>query len=245
MFDWNFLKLSESGAVPVKKWNALVSAVRRATITSAAGATLHVTDSGTSISIARPGGTSSSTTPTPFQVLTNGENVGILPESTLFKNLKGEKISITGLLTRLSDGTISDSDAGWFACPAIGQKIWLQIGTSAASGDAPRPLVLTEATTIIRSGTAGGSFWDEYPDPVSINIDDPTKPFQEFYNLLLAEVTDPATDTRPALATVTVSGQARQITQMWSRNVSVWMIALNGVLCFVPCDPAPDYLPST
>jgi len=176
--------------------------------------------------------------PKPFQVLSSGQNLGINPLSTLFKNLKGEKCAITGLLTQLSDGTISPSDPGWFACPQIGQKIWLQIGTSDPAHPDAGPQ-LWPATTAIRSGAVGGSLWDEYPDPISV---DGSPAYQEFYNLLLAEVTDPATDPRPAILTVTIgtgdSAESRQITQCWNTHVLMpFLVVINGLLCLVPLSP--------
>ena len=176
----------------------------------------------------------------PFQVIAAGQNLGISPASSLFKNLKGETIPITGLL---ADET-NMSDPGWFACPAIGKKIWLQIGTCASSVAAPRPLALTAATTQIRSGAVGSTLWDEYPDPISINSDDPTKPFQEFYNLLIAEITDPEVDPRPSSLVVTVGEERRQITQCWCRDILAVTWLVNGALCFVPVDPSPDYKPT-
>lgn len=204
---------------------------------------------GRPINVARAGAGAGAAAPEmPFQILANGENIGVLPESTLFKNWIGEKIAITGLLTRLSDGTISGSDEGWFPCPNRGGKIWLQIGTCAASGAAPRPLVLTGETTRIRSGEVGGTLWDEYPEPVAMNRDDPANPFQEFYNLLIAEVTDPETDTRPAIATVTVgegeSAEKRQVTQLWSRNVFPVTWIASGAMVVSPVDPTFDQPPT-
>ena len=178
----------------------------------------------------------------PFQILSAGQNLGVAPESNLFKNLKGEAVTITGLLSDETDM----SDPGWFACPAIGEKIWLQIGTWDPS-DTSHTLNLYAGTTQIRSGAAGGSLWDEYPDPISLTGSG-TASHQEFYNLLLAEVTDPETDTRPAIATVTIgtgdAAEKRQVTQCWSRNVTTVFWSLNGSLCLVPSDPAPDYPPS-
>jgi len=176
----------------------------------------------------------------PFQVVSAGENLGIVPFSSLFKNLNGETTTITGLLT---DPT-NMSDPGWFACPSIGKKIWLQIGTSdpAHTDAGPQPWA---ATTAIQSGTAGGTLWDEYPDPIAT---DGTPVFQQYYNLLLAEVTDPEVDTRPALLTVTIgtggTAEQRQITQCWSRNLTLVFWAVNGLLCLVPSDPAADFPPT-
>ena len=210
------------------------------------GPGLHVSKVGSTTVISLPRQRRQKIAPAnfPFKILSAGQNLGVSPESTLFKSLAGDNITITGLLSDETDM----SDPGWFACPNIGEKIWLKIGTSAAGGDAPRPLVLTASTTNLQKGAAGGSLWDEYPDPISVNKDDATKPFQEFYNLLLAEITDPETDTRPAIATVTIgtgdSAEKRQITQMWSRNISMWMRVVNGLLCYIPADPALDSMPT-
>lgn len=186
------------------------------------------------------GGSATASDPKPFQILSSGENVGVAPFSTLFKNINGDKLPITGLLTDPTD----PSDPGWFACPAIGEKIWLQIGTSdpAHTDAGPQPWA---ATTTIQHGAAGSSLWDEYPDPISATG---SPAYQEFYNLLIAEVTDPESDPRPAILTVTIgtgeAAQKRQITQCWSRNLTLVFWVVNGLLCLVPTDPALDFQPS-
>jgi len=175
--------------------------------------------------------------PTPFQGISSGVNLGINPLSTVFKNLKGEKIPITGLLYDPTDPT----DPGWFPCPNRGEKIWLQIGTADPAHPTAGPQ-LWPATTTIKYGEPGGSLWEEYPDPISVNRDDPANPFQEFYNLLLAEITDPETDPRPAILTVTIGtgdeAESRQITQCWNTHVLMpFLVVINGLLCLVPLSP--------
>ena len=178
----------------------------------------------------------------PFQILAAGQNLGIFPESSIFKSLNGETVPITGLLSDETDM----SDPGWFACPAIGHKIWLQIGT-ANPNDSNHTLCIWPGTTKIQSGEAGGTLWEEYPDPISITGSG-AGAHQEFYNLLLAEVTDPETDTRPAILTVTIgegaSSEKRQITQCWSRNVMPVTWEVNGLVGMVPIDPTLDYPPT-
>ncbi len=180
----------------------------------------------------------------PFQILpvTAGDSptIGVYEESTVFKNLSGDSVAITGLY---------DGSTGSFYCPAIGSKIWLQIGT-ADPADSTHALKPWAATTQIKYGTVGssGSGWNEYPDPVAINTDDTSHPYQEFYNLLLAEVTDPEVDTRPALMNVAVgtgdTPEIRQITRCWSNHVFLTLWIINGALCLAPVDPTLDQIPT-
>ena len=180
----------------------------------------------------------------PFQIVNLGQNLGVVPESSVFRSLSGNTVTITGLLTRLSDGTISESDAGWFACPEVGQKVWLQIGTCNPD-DTTHTLKLWAGTTKIQNGAVGGSLWDEYPSPIA-RAGTGSSSYQEFYNVLLAEVTSLSTDPRPSSLTVSISGDpnTRQITQMWSKNVMPITWIANGLIGYVPVDPTPDYPPS-
>ena len=68
MFDWQKLKLTESGLVPVKKWNALVDTIRRSTVTSLSGGSLHVTDGGTSLVIPPRFGGGGNSASQPFEL---------------------------------------------------------------------------------------------------------------------------------------------------------------------------------
>lgn len=192
----------------------------------------------------RPG-SSASSPPQPFDVLSSVvedvTKLGISEFSTLGTIASSTEIS--GLLA--TSDPISPADPGLFAVPAIGEKIWLQIGTADPANPENGPQ-LWEATTMIRHGAVGsGNLWEEYPQPIATNTDAPDKPFQEFYNLLLAEVTDYETDPRPAHMVVNAgtpeSPDVRQITQCWSRNIVVAHWVINGLLCLVPVDPALDY----
>ena len=189
-------------------------------------------------------------TPKPFQILSLGKNaggeevIGVNYFSAIFKSLKvDDKMSISSLLTT---GEPTADDAGAFAVPNIGDKIWVQIGTADPDATDPNnwhPLTPWQATTQIQYGPVGpGNLWDEYPDPVSINSsDDPARPWQEFYNLLIAECTDFDTDDRPALLDFYVNGEHRQITQMYSKNVLLTTWA-DGMAIMVPVDPTLDYV---
>lgn len=183
----------------------------------------------------------------PWQIISVGTPpggsplIGVNLESHIFKSLNlTDTLAVTGLL---ASSTPALTDPGAFAVPAIGSKIWVQIGTADPSDDthAPQPWA---GTTMIQNGAVGGGgLWDEYPD-YSINVDDPANAYQEFYNLLLAEVTDFDTDNRPALLDFTIGGEHRQITQVYSKNVNLINSTVDGKPFLIPDDRAFDYLPT-
>jgi hypothetical protein len=131
---------------------------------------------------------------TPFQVITRTDSdgnvqLGVISNSHLFnsedKDTYEEENSAWGLLS-------DDLLTGWFdaASLALGDKIWLEIELNQADQS-------INAINIRHGSVGPASLWDEYPDPISINIDDPTDPYQEFYNQIIAEITDPEQDPRP------------------------------------------------
>lgn len=190
----------------------------------------------------------------PFQIISIPQKdaapkIGVSYNSKVFKNLSCDILTISGLM---ASATPDSGDPGAFDIPSIGQKIWLQIATCATSGDAPRPLELTSggSATLIKKGVVGTTnSWNNYPDPVFINTATDNKHFQEFYNLLLAEVVDPKNDSRPAILSLDASSEQdgsgmRNIVQMWSRNTMMVLWAVMGDVCYVPVDPTPDYAPT-
>ena len=143
-----------------------------------------------------------------------------------------DNVAIAGLLASITPAL---TDPGWFPIPAIGGKIWLQIGT-ADPGDDTHTLQPWAATTQIQHADDVTTIWDEYP-AIAINTDDPENPYQEFFNLLLAEITDPEADDRPALFSATAGDERRQVTQMYDRNVLLTTWAVDGIAMLVPVDP--------
>lgn len=205
---------------------------------------------GTSFTLRAQNSTYSAQSETPFQIIavpkaqpTDIQQIGVNFFSAVFQSLGvSDEISISGLL---SADPPESWDSGAFDLPAIGDKIWLQIGTCDPS-DGDHKLQAWADTTQIQYGPVGGSLWDEYPNPVALNADDPTNPYQEFYNLLIAEVTDYETDDRPAILDFTIgtgtNAEHRQITQLYSRNVLLTTWAVNGIACLVPADPTLDFI---
>ena len=157
--------------------------------------------------------------PHPFQVIKgpiqDGEpTIGVIADSHVIngsdKDSNEEDNSDWGKPGLLTDDAPWD-DPGWFIVPGIGEKIWLQF-TFDPDGN------LTSID--LQKGEVGpDNLWDEYPDPISINVDDPANPYQEFYNLLIAEVTDPEADPRPGFQLVYSEGTRLQVTQILKTNV--------------------------
>jgi hypothetical protein len=183
--------------------------------------------------------------PSPFDVLnvptTDGsQKIGIYCNSAVFSDiLVTNNIAVTGLLA--SDAP-DESDPGVFDLPQIGAKIWLEIkilGTSVFPGT---PIVESIA---VQHGTIGGGLWEEYPDPIAINRDNPPYYYQECFNLLIAEVTDYDSDPRPEALDFTLgegsSAEHRQITQLWNKNVLLEVHVVNGIPCLVPADCVLNY----
>ena len=173
---------------------------------------------------------SSSTTTKPFAIISIGNNgsgtpmIGVYFYSTIFKSVKvSDNLTITGVLT---SGTPLPTDAGGFECPAIGEKIWCKILT-ADPGDTDH--ILQPFAASIQYGAA----WDGYPDPITINSDDPVNPFQESYEMLIAEVVADS-DLRPAILSFTISETIRKIVQIQKTNVILTNWAVNGQVILVP-----------
>lgn len=149
----------------------------------------------------------------PFQVVPvpdQGETIiGVVSNSHLNntedKDTYEEDNSDWGLLS-------DDRSSGGFDVGDIGDKIWLEIQLD-------RSQVIVQIN--LRYGTGGGSGWDEYPDPISINTDDPDHPYQEFYNQIIAEITDPDEDPRPGFI-ITKPGDIKvQVTQVLESNLQL------------------------
>lgn len=165
------------------------------------------------------GGAGSNAPETPFQVVQVAPTdphakplIGVISNSHLSnsedKDTHEEDNSDWGLLD--DDQTPSTA----FAIPAIGAKIWLEIelnkDQSIKSIDVRHDKVKTD------------DGWTNYPDPIEINTDDPSNPYQQFFHAIIAEVTDPEQDPRPGLIIDVGTKSApdkRQITQLLFTNL--------------------------
>jgi hypothetical protein len=156
---------------------------------------------------------------TPFQVVRlphapdQDELIGVISNSHLLnsedKDTHEEDNGNWGLLS-------DDRTAGGVSIETlnIGDKIWLEIQ-------------LAEDQSIVGINVQYGpvgpdNLWDEYPDPIAINVDDPQNPFQEFYNQIIAEITDPEEDPRPGFVVVKGDGDSAvrmQVTQVLFTNL--------------------------
>ena len=106
---------------------------------------------------------------------------------------------------------------------AVGDKIVLLI-------ELDNTVSVTSAT--IAHGAPGSTLWDEYPDPISINTDDPDNPYQDYYNQLIAECVDP-TDERPGTV-FSVGGTSIKVVQCLNTNLIAALWNVDGMLCLVP-----------
>lgn len=155
--------------------------------------------------------------PHPAKVISLGGGVvGVYYYTSLLKSLTvTDTQTITGLLTT---PTPDDEDAGAFTCPAIGQKIWLEITVNSS-------LAITAAS--IQNGDA----WTDYGDPIRINSSG--TPYQDRFFQIIAEIVDPATDGRIGTV-VTVGAEQRKIVQILKSNLRMELRVVNGALAMIP-----------
>ena len=173
---------------------------------------------GTEINADTQGGSPPTQLPeTPFQVipvtLDDGTaGVGVISNSHLFNSEDRDTYEEDN-----TDWGLLDDDAtgvqGFIPITDLnlGDKIWIGIELD--------PNDQSIISIDIEWGAVGGGLWDEWPDPIGINTDDPANPYQQFYNQIIAEVTDPDQDPRDGIQLVRPGtghedGQRLQITQL-------------------------------
>jgi hypothetical protein len=157
---------------------------------------------------------------TPFQVVlipgADGadDKIGVISNSHLFnsedKDIHEEDNSDWGLLND------ERTDGGWsIEGVSVGDKIWLEIKLNKSDQSI--------AEINVRHGPVGSDdAWDEFPDPIAINVDDNTDPWQEYYNQIIAEITDPDEDPREGFTIEKGDGDSAvkmQVTQLLFTDV--------------------------
>lgn len=152
----------------------------------------------------------SKATETPYKVVSvraHGEQaIGVISNSHLFnsedRDTYEEENFDWGLLE-------DDFSAGYFDCPELGEKIWLQITLNAEDQG-------IESIDVMH-GNVYSNGWETYPDPIKINNNDPDNPFQQYYMQIIAEVTDPQQDPRPGF--IISVPYARKVVQLLNANL--------------------------
>jgi hypothetical protein len=86
-----------------------------------------------------------------------------------------------------------------------GEKIFLEIQLD------PEDQAIVSVEIV--HGVVGFGLWDNFPDPIEINVDDPENPYQEFYHQIIAEITDPFVDPRPGFQVKNSFNVPVQVTQ--------------------------------
>ena len=240
MSEINFYNLkSYDGKVSEQEFNKLVDVVQSNTLGRGLGYKLSRNSTGTKLEITPATKGASTSKRLPFDIVSvpvsEGENpkIGVYCNS-LITNFDFSDVGISGLLGS-NPPELGDTAAIDAAELNFGDKIWLEIHCEDQ----------TSPSAAIKYGAVGGAEWDEYPDPFSMNTDDPFYPKQEYYNLLLAEVSDYEEDGRPAALAIKIGdgedAYTLQITQMYSQNVFLAQWGHNGVVCLVPCDPVLNF----
>ncbi len=210
-------KVKPGDPIKASDWNALIDCVRASQINPGSGVRITRTPSGTTLAVDKTPQRAITLPLHPFQVIQGAASgkepqIGIIADSHVInlsdKDAHEEDNSDWGLL---SDDA-ADDDGNWFVCPSVGSKIWLQLRFDEDGN-------LLE--TSIEYGQVGNEQWDEFPDPISINVDDQDNPWQEFYHLLIAEVTDPEQDPRDGFQVTFSNGDKAQVTQILKMNVAL------------------------
>jgi hypothetical protein len=96
-----------------------------------------------------------------------------------------------------------DTPENVFDVPGVGEKIWLE-----CSFDSDCKLT----GIAVRSGPVGEEEWSNFPDPIEINTDGAS--YQEFYRQVIAEITDPSSDTREGSVIATADGTPVKLVQL-------------------------------
>ena len=219
-------RLTQAGVLTPAQWDKIASSIdanfREVTLQNGQNTRVDRSSGGQSVNVSLPSPTSIAADPKPFQVIQGPANsegraqIGVISNSHVInssdKDAYEEDNSEWGLL---ADDAPKD-DPNWFSVPDKGEKIWLQFTFDEDGG-------LTSID--LQKGPVGeGNLWDEYPDPISINVDDPDNPYQEFYNQIIAEITDPEQDPRPGFSvlldnTDTENPEFVQVTQLLDTNL--------------------------
>tara|TARA_R110000868_G_scaffold64854_5_gene194637 strand:+ start:18012 stop:18866 length:855 start_codon:yes stop_codon:yes gene_type:complete len=169
----------------------------------------------------RIGGEGGASEANPFQVLilsnpadATQQMVGVYYYSDLWKNLSGKQ-TITGLLS----ASPAWGDGGLFACPEVGDLIWLSIGVTSKDD------ITADAAAIEH-----GSPWDGHPNPIILTTEDGIT-YQTDYNQIIAECVA-TTDPRPGI-TVGTGVDAVKIVQHLKTSLICSQWVVDGRVCLV------------
>ena len=94
----------------------------------------------------------------------------------------------------------------------IGDKIWLELPFD-SNGNLLTPFV--------NSGPVGIDAWIHFPDPIQINIDDPSSSYQDAYFQVIAEITDPELDTRDGVELTQSDSTILKLVQILNTNLQL------------------------
>jgi len=211
--------------IPQSWFERLDAYLKAITGQSSAGVRVKIGPGGTSYTVLSNGTPPVTIPETPFQVVVgpnsnsdgSGEpQIGVTSDSHVMNSADKDVNEIdnsdwgdegAGLLT---DDRPAD-DPGWFVCPAIGSKIFLRF-----EFDADRNV----KSICLEYGSVGdGDNWTQYPDPIEINTEDKDNPYQQYYHVLIAEITDPENDPRPGIQLSFSDGKQVQVTQILNTNL--------------------------
>ena len=213
-------KVRPGDQISARAWNDLIDYVRASAL-SPSNSGIRVVRAGGGITLATNKARSTNKTnndPTPFKVVlvpaasNDGTNpaIGVVADSHILNSNDAgsyeESNSDWGLLD--SDYLTSGSGNGMIDIPTLGDKIWLQVTFDDSQN--------ITSIDVQNSGDDDDSW---FPDPISINTDDSSNPYQDYLYILIAECTDPEEDPRQGFTAVNGDGDTVQVTQCLFTNL--------------------------
>lgn len=132
-----------------------------------------------------------------------GGLIGVIPNSHVYNSESRDIYEVPNDTWGLLDDDRTSANA--FDPGSPGEKIFLEIELD--PGD--QSIISIE----IVHGVVGFGLWDNYPDPIEINVEDLDNPYQQFYHQIIAEITDPFVDPRPGFQIKNSFGVPVQVTQ--------------------------------
>ncbi|XHR27554.1 MAG: hypothetical protein ACFUZC_16610 [Chthoniobacteraceae bacterium] len=224
-------KVKPGDPIRSSDWNMLLDEVKAGRITSVCGGRFKRGSSGTTLAIPKVrSGAGGGAADFPFRVVlgpslastdTSGTavtyaRIGVISDSHVIDGGDADTNEIDNTEWGLLGADRDEADVNWINVTydelPIGAKLWLQF-----KFDSDGALVEVKPVTLEWGVPNSEDLWLYYPDPIEVNADE--DPYQQYYRVLIAEVTDPEQDPRDGLRTAYPDGTAVQITQIQRTNL--------------------------
>jgi hypothetical protein len=156
----------------------------------------------------------------PFEIISRIDpgsgnlQLGVIFDSHLFNSEDGDQYEEPNDSWGLLD---VDETTGWFDVTTsdIGKKIWLEIELDESDQSI---LAINVRYEIVNTTDA----WTFFPDPIEIDVSDPSNPGQQFWHQIIGEISNPDIDPREGSMILTIpgsSGTQIQVNQLLYENI--------------------------